>query len=135
METSAPNVRLLMRLGYWSVWHGLPAEAAVLFAGAQAARPASEVPVVGMAVLAMAMNQPASAVTLLRGQPPAGHPPSDLVQAHLGCALCLAGEEAEGRGLLSRLAAGANDPAARQMAATLSALPTAQLSPSLPKVL
>jgi hypothetical protein len=135
METSGPIVRLLMRLGYWSVWHGLHTEASVLFAGAQAARPASEVPVVGMAVLAMAMNQPASAVNLLRGQAPAGNPPSDLVEAHLGCALCLAGEEAEGRGILSRLAAGAKDAATRQMAATLSALPTAQLSPSLPKVL
>lgn len=135
MDTSGPNVRLLMRLGYWSVWHGLYAEASVLFEGAQAARPASEVPAVGMAVLAMAMNQPAAAAKLLRSLAPAGGPRSEMVDAHLGCALCLAGEEAEGRDILKRVAAGAKDPAARQMAVTLRDLPTAQLAPSLAKVL
>lgn len=135
MDTSGPNVRLLMRLGYWSVWHGLYAEASVLFEGAQAARPGSEVPAVGMAVLAMAMNQPAAAVSLLRTLAPAGAPRSEMVEAHLGCALCLAGEESEGRGILKRLSTAAKDPAARQMATTLCALPTSQLSPNLSKVL
>jgi hypothetical protein len=134
METSGPNVRLLMRLGYWSVWNGLYAEASVLFTGAKSARPASEVPVVGMAVLAMVMNQPASAVALLRSMSSPGGQASELVEAHLGCALCLAGEEVDGRGILSRLASQAKDPAARQMAVNLSALPTAQLTPSLSKI-
>ena len=39
MQTSGELVRLLMRTGYWSVWHGLYAEAAALFNGAKAARP------------------------------------------------------------------------------------------------
>src|ERR1044071_123179 len=103
METPAELVRLLMRLGYWSVWHGLYAEAATLFNGARAARPQSELPVLGMAVLAMTMQRPEAAVQLLRETAVPLNPASDLVQAHIGCALRLAGHEDEGMGLLTRI--------------------------------
>jgi hypothetical protein len=135
METSGELVRLLMRTGYWSVWHGLYAEAAALFNGAKAARPESEMPVLGMAVLAMVMQQPDSAVQLLRENALALAPRSELVQAHLGCALRLAGEESEGQDLLQRVVAGSRDEDARRMAVNLLRLSPSQLSPQLAKVL
>ncbi|HRE08796.1 MAG TPA: hypothetical protein PKX00_24470 [Opitutaceae bacterium] len=135
MHTSGELVRLLMRTGYWSVWHGLYAEAAALFNGAKAARPESEVPVLGMAVLAMVMQQPDSAVQLLRENALALAPRSELVQAHLGCALRLAGEESEGQDLLQRVVASGRDEDARRMAVNLLRLSPSQLSPQLAKVL
>ncbi len=135
MDTPAEVVRLLLRTGYWSMWNGLYAEAAALFNGARAARPESEVPVLGMAVLAMVMQQPDSAVQLLREKAAALNPQSELVQAHLGCALRLAGREAEGQEILSRLAASAVEPDARLMATNLVGLSAQQLSPQLAKIL
>jgi thioredoxin-like negative regulator of GroEL len=135
MHTPAEQVRLLMRLGYWSVWHGLYAEAATLFNGARAARPESEVPVLGMAVLAMVMQKAESAVQLLRELAAPLNPTSELVQAHLGCALRLAGQETEGMRLLQRLAVQATDGDARLMAFNLVALSTDQLKPQLAKLL
>lgn len=135
METPAELVRLLLRIGYWSVWHGLYSEAAALFSGAKAARPESEVPVLGMAVLAMVMQQPDSAVQVLREKALPLNPGSELVQAHLGCALRLAGRETEGLEILARLAGSATDPDARLMASNLVRLAPAQLSPQLAKIL
>lgn len=135
MDIAGENVRLLMRLGYWSLWHGLYAEASAIFTGAQVARPTSEVPVIGQAVLAMAMNQSSAAVDLLRSLAKNGDRLSEMAETHLGCALCLAGEEAAGREILSRIASQGREESARQMAANLSSLPTSQLNPSLPKVL
>jgi hypothetical protein len=133
METPAPTVRLLMRLGYWSVWHGLHAEAAVLFSGAQAARPASEVPILGMAVLAIVMNQPGHAVELLRQASTAAS--NELIDVHQGCALRLMGEETAGMEILQRVANAGQSPDARQMAANLATLGTEQLHPQLAKIL
>ncbi|PTY07834.1 hypothetical protein DB347_06305 [Opitutaceae bacterium EW11] len=135
METPAELVRLLMRLGYWSVWHGLYGEAAALFDGARAARPESEVPVLGMAVLAMVMQRPEAAVELLRNEAAALAPRSELVRAHIGCALRLAGEEEEGRRILDQLSSEGRDADARLMAANLVRLPAEQLKPQLAKVL
>jgi thioredoxin-like negative regulator of GroEL len=135
METPAELVRLLMRLGYWSVWHGLYAEAATLFNGARAARPQSELPVLGMAVLAMVMHQPESAAQLLRETAVPLNPASELVQAHIGCALRLAGEESEGMALLTRLSRDGSDADARLMAANLVRLAPDQLKPQFAKVL
>jgi thioredoxin-like negative regulator of GroEL len=135
METPAELLRLLLRTGYWSVWHGLYAEAAALFSGAKAARPESEVPVLGMAVLAMVMQQPDSAVQVLREKALPLNPQSELVQAHLGCALRLAGREADGQHILGRLAASGRDPDARLMAANIVGLSPAQLSPQLARIL
>jgi len=134
METPGNTVRLLMRLGYWAVWHGLYTEAAALFRGAQAARPTSDVPVIGMAVLAMAMGKPESAVDLLKTEVAAGRS-SAQVQAHLGYALRLAGAEMEGAELLHRVAQGDSDAQARQMASNLLSLEADQLQPKLAKIL
>jgi hypothetical protein len=135
MQTSGETVRLMMRLGYWSVWHGLYREAAALFSGAQAARPQSEVPMLGMAVLALALNKPEAAVELLRDQAKPLNPTSELVEAHLGCALRLAGQEAAGMALLQRLALQGADANARQMATNLVGLTADQLKPHLAKIL
>ncbi len=135
METSAETVRLLMRTGYWSVWHGLYAEAAALFNGAKAARPESELPVLGMAVLSMVMQNAESAVRLLREMAVPLNPRSELVQAHLGCALRLAGQEAEGMEILQRLSTRGTDADARLMSANLVRLSAEQLKPQLAKIL
>ena len=135
METPAELVRLLMRIGYWSMWHGLYAEAATLFNGARAARPESELPVLGMSVLAMVMQRPEHAVQLLRETALPRNPANELVQAHLGCALRLAGHEDEGVEILHRLSSRGRDADARLMAANLVRLSPDQLTPSLAKVL
>ena len=62
-------------------------------------------------------------------------PRSELVQAHLGCALRLAGEESEGQDLLQRVVASGRDEDARRMAVNLLRLSPSQLSPQLAKVL
>lgn len=134
METPGELVRLLMRIGYWSVWNGLYAEAAALFNGARAARPHSELPVLGMAVLAMVMQKPESAVQLLRETALPLNPGSALVQAHLGCALRLAGQESEGMEVLATVARG-GDPDAGLMARNLVELSVDQLKPQLAHVL
>jgi hypothetical protein len=135
METPAETLRLLMRIGYWSVWHGLYKEAAAIFDGARAARPASEMPVLGMAVLAMVMKQPDFAVQLLRETAVPLSPRSELVQSHLGCALRLAGQESEGMEILRRISSQGKDADARQMAANLTRLTADQLKPQLAKIL
>jgi hypothetical protein len=135
MNPPAELVRLLMRIGYWSVWHGLYADAAALFNGVRAARPQSELPVLGMAVLALVLQKPESAVQLLRESAVPLNPGSELVQAHLGCALRLAGREAEGLEILVRLSAHGADADARLMAANLLGLAPDQLNPQLATVL
>jgi hypothetical protein len=135
MEIAGENVRLLMRLGYWALWRGLYAEASAIFAGAHAARPASEVPIIAHAVLAMAMNEPKAAVTVLRGLAREGQPLSEMAETHLGCALCLAGEEDAGRQILQRISAQGREETTRRMASTLAGMPTSQLAPGLAKVL
>ena len=99
----------------------------------QAARPASEVPVLGMAVLAMVMNQPGHAVELLRQA--AATVPNELIDVHQGCALRLMGDEAAGLEILQRVATTGQAPDARQMAANLAALGAEQLHPQLAKIL
>jgi hypothetical protein len=135
METSGELVRLLMRLGYWSTWNGLYAEAATLFQGARAARPQSEIPVLGMAVLAMVMHKPEAAVQLLRESAVPLNPASELVEAHVGCALRLAGSEDEGMEILSRLSATAKDESARSMAASLVSLKPEYVKTEIARVL
>ena len=135
METSGELVRLLMRLGYWSTWNGLYAEAATLFQGARAARPQSEIPVLGMAVLAMVMHKPEAAVQLLREAAVPLNPASELVEAHVGCALRLAGSEDEGMEILSRLSATAKDESARSMAASLVSLKPEYVKTEIARVL
>lgn len=135
MDTPGDVVRLLLRLGYWSMWHGLYREAATLFRGARAARPASEVPVLGMAVLALLMQKPESAVSLLEETALALNPTSDLVRAHLGVAHRLAGNEDEGLSLLQTVAAQTRDLDAKSMAESLLHLPVEHLRPHLAHVL
>ncbi|MEY4940348.1 MAG: hypothetical protein RIQ93_2083 [Verrucomicrobiota bacterium] len=135
MQTSSETVRLMMRLGYWSVWHGLYTEAAALFSGTQAARPQSEIPIIGMAVLSMAMNRPEYAVQILREQALPLNPQSDLVSAHLGCALRVAGQEDEGLQILRQIAISSTDQNARQMAQNLETKAAEQLKPLLSKIL
>ena len=116
-------VRLLTEIGLMGAGHGCAAEADAIFAALMAARPDSELPVVGAAMARLGAGQPEGAVALLRDKALKINPASDDARSVLGLALRLAGRAAESQAVLRELAETGRDPKAVSLARTLLATP------------
>lgn len=101
---STELVRTLMEVGYVAIGFGRFADAETIFAGVQAARPESELPAIGRAVVRLNSGRPQDAVRLLEGEALKRNPDSDLAKSFLGLALKQTGENSRSRQLLEDVA-------------------------------
>jgi hypothetical protein len=120
-EIGTPLVRLMMEIGYLATGNGFSAEADLIFEGLRAVRPASEIPIIGLAVTRMNSGRHFEAVSLLQEQALRLCPGSELAQGFLGLALRLAGHTGRSQSVLEDLAAKATNPCAGAMARALLA--------------
>lgn len=124
-------VRLLMRVGYAAAWNGLHKEAISMFDGVGAARPESELPVIGAAVVALLSgNYDVAAKTLLEGALQL-NPESALARAHLGVVLRMRGDEEAGMAILREVSEQTTDADAAAMALNVISLSADQIKPNL----
>jgi len=107
-----------MEIGYVAAGGGMTAQADVIFAGVQAARPDSELPLIGRAVARLNAGRADEAIALLR-QALERNPDSDLAAAFLGLALSQAGLQSAADALLQQVRAANRDPQAAALAASL----------------
>jgi len=126
-EVEPELLRLLLRLGYMAAWQGWQREAVAIFQAVRAARPQSELPAIGAAVLAMMAGNSELAVQMLREEALRLNPDSDYAKAHLGCALRLNGQDEEGLKLLTDLEQNSTEPSVREMAQNLRQFSRTQL--------
>lgn len=118
MDIGTEAVRRLMEIGYMAAGGGMTAQADVIFAGVQAARPDSELPLIGRAVARLNSGRADDAITLLR-QALERNPDSDLAAAFLGLALSQAGLRSAADALLQQVRAANRDPQAAALAGSL----------------
>ncbi len=90
MTPSTQSVQQLMEIGLIAAGNGLLSDAECLFAGIEAVRPESELPLVGRAFVRMNAGRHLDAVNLLQ-QAMEKNPDSDLALSFMGMALKLAG--------------------------------------------
>jgi Flp pilus assembly protein TadD len=95
VELKSDDVRTLVDLGFIALSHGRTDEAAAMFAGAQAARPAQEAGFIGTALVSLARGNPEAAVKTLRSLPP-----TDAARTFLAMALNRSGDRAAARDIL-----------------------------------
>lgn len=118
MEVNTETVQSLMEIGYVAVGCGYFAEAEAIFAGVQAARPASELPQLGRAMAKLNAGQVNEAISLLRGALET-NPDSDLAMSFLGLALRKAGLGQASRDVLDQVIRANHQPEAVALARSL----------------
>lgn len=119
MPIDTEVVQRLLEVGYYAISRGQPEKAEKIFQGLSAARPESEYPVIGLAVLKMNSNQPDEAVTLLKQSPVASASP--MGRGFLALALKLGGKSDQSREILAELLDGPEDDQATQLAHAIQA--------------
>ena len=102
MQPSTESVQRLMEIGFVAVGNGLLTDAEAIFAGVQAVRPDSELPLIGRAFVRMNARQYREAVRLLQ-QAMEKNPESDLAMGFLGAALKLSGMNQTSREVLQQV--------------------------------
>lgn len=115
MNLTTETLQSLMEAGYVAAGRGLAPLAERIFAGVEAARPDSDAPAIGRAVLALNVGDAAAAVELLRGAL-AKHPDSDVTKSFLGLALRQAGLNQQCEQVLGDVVGAGRDPAAKALA-------------------
>jgi Flp pilus assembly protein TadD len=95
VDLKSDDVRTLVDLGFIALSHGRNDEAAAIFAGAQAARPAQEAGFIGSALVSLARGNLEAAVKTLRSLPP-----TDAARTFLAMALNRTGDRAAAREIL-----------------------------------
>lgn len=115
MDLKTETVQRLMEIGYMAAGAGRSADADVIFTAVQAARPESEYPQIGRAVVCLNAGLHAEAIAVLRGALEI-NPDSDLAMAFLGFALQQAGLAQESQQVLQQVVDADGDPDAVAMA-------------------
>lgn len=90
MQPSTEQVQRLMEIAFVATGNGLTSDAETIFAGIQAVRPESELPIIGRAIIKMNSGQLQDSIHLLR-EALLHNPDSDLGLSFLGVALQLSG--------------------------------------------
>lgn len=90
MQPSTEQVQRLMEIAFVAAGNGLTSDAETIFAGIQAVRPESELPIIGRAIIKMNSGQLQDSIHLLR-EALLHNPDSDLGLSFLGVALQLSG--------------------------------------------
>lgn len=96
---------------------GMHRDAETIFVGVQAARPKSEAPQIGRALVRLNLGQPDAAALILRDALQK-HPDSAAAMAHLGVALQQAGMRSAAENVLQQAAEVENDPTSAALAKT-----------------
>lgn len=118
MEPSTESVQRLMEIGFIAAGNGLLADAEAIFQGVQAARPESELPLVGRAFIRMNARQHRDAALLLQ-QAMEKNPDSDLAMSFLGAALQMSGMNQASRDVLQQVIAENGNEQAVELAKAL----------------
>jgi predicted Zn-dependent protease len=98
VEMKADDVRMLAELGFVALSRGRNDEAAAIFAGVQAARPAQEAGFIGSSFVHLARGELDAAIKTLRSLPP-----SDTARTFLAMALNRSGDRAAAREILNEV--------------------------------
>ncbi len=119
MQADTNLVQLLMEIGYLAAGYGFYKEANTIFKGVRAARPKSEFPFIGMAVVKMNQGKYHDAIAVLNDHALRNNPESGLAKSFLGLALKLAGDTRKSREILLQVNPSAGNRAAADMAQAL----------------
>ena len=98
VELRSDDMRTLVDLGFIALYRGRNDEAAAIFAGAQAARPAQEAGFIGSALVNLARGELDAAVKTLRSLPP-----TDAARTFLAIALNRSGDRTTAREILAEM--------------------------------
>ncbi|MEM6654264.1 MAG: tetratricopeptide repeat protein [Planctomycetota bacterium] len=118
MELTTETVQQLMEIGYVAAGAGRFADADAIFAAVQAARPESEYPQIGRAVVCLNADRTPEAIAILRGALQI-NPDSDLAMAFLGFALRQAGLTQQSDEVLKQVIDAGGQPEAVAVARSL----------------
>lgn len=118
-EISKEILQVLMEIGYVAIGRGLESAAETIFNGVSAARPNSELPVIGAAVTKMNFGDFASAVKLLGEKALVINPKSDLAKCFLGVVSFYCGSLKEALSILPDIIANSSDESAVKIATSI----------------
>ena len=111
MNPSSESVQRLMELGFIAAANGHAKDAEVIFAGVQAVRPDSELPMIGNAFVAMSNGKLPDTIQTLQAAVQK-NPESELAQSFLGATLKIAGMNQAADQALQRVIDTGSDKAA-----------------------
>jgi hypothetical protein len=115
-EISTELVRTLFEIGYVAVGRGLQSCAEDIFNALAAARPESELPLVGLAVCKINFGNFVAATTLLLEKALKINPSSDIAKCFLGVAFHYCGAEKEALEIMNGIVSDGNDASALEIA-------------------
>ncbi|MDR1528685.1 MAG: hypothetical protein LBS22_03840 [Puniceicoccales bacterium] len=116
LPVSTEVVRCLMDIGYVAVGRGLQSQATNIFNGIIAARPSSELPLIGLAVCKLNFGYVVDAAKILAEQALRLNPNSGIAKCFLAVAIKALGNEQEACDLMHQICDDTTDPAAKAMA-------------------
>ncbi|MDR2628619.1 MAG: hypothetical protein LBC30_01330 [Puniceicoccales bacterium] len=117
LPVSPEMVRCLMDVGYVATGRGLQSQAINIFNGIIAARPSSELPLIGLAVCKLNFGYVVDAAKILTEQALKLNPSSGIAKCFLAVAIKALGHGQEARDLMHQVCDdAAADPAAKTMA-------------------
>jgi Flp pilus assembly protein TadD len=119
MEIEPKLIQMLMEAGYLAGGYGFFEESQRIFEGIRAARPDSELPLIGLALSKINEGKHEEASRILWDQALKLNPESDLAKSFLGLSLKLGGLTSESRTLLQEVVDADRDDAAVNMARNL----------------
>ncbi|MDR3144624.1 MAG: hypothetical protein LBT64_03980 [Puniceicoccales bacterium] len=114
-------VQLLMELGYVAVGRGLQLQAQAIFDGLAAARPNSEIPLIGLAVCKINFGDFLGASKILAEQALRINPDSGMAKCFLAMAIKEIGGKREAEELIGQVIETCEEPAAKKLAESLRA--------------
>jgi hypothetical protein len=117
LPVSTEIVRCLMDIGYVATGRGLQSQATNIFNGIVAARPSSELPLIGLAVCKLNFGYVVDAAKILAEQALRLNPDSGLAKCFLAVAIRALGKEKEACDLMHQVCNDTTaEPAAKAMA-------------------
>ncbi|MDR2776542.1 MAG: hypothetical protein LBB17_00640 [Puniceicoccales bacterium] len=116
LPVSTEMVRCLMDIGYVATGRGLQSQATSIFNGVVAARPSSELPLIGLAVCKLNFGYVVDAAKILAEQALKLNPNSGTAKCFLAVAIKALGQEQEACDLMHQVCDDTTEPAAKAMA-------------------
>ena len=118
MTIDTSLVQQLMEIGYLATGGGMSTEAATIFTALEAARPESELPLVGQGVTHLNAGRTSDAIAVLR-KALDRNPDSEFAATFLGLSLTQAGLTQAAENILKQVEATGKDPHAVNLAKSL----------------
>ncbi|MDR2603161.1 MAG: hypothetical protein LBC11_01180 [Puniceicoccales bacterium] len=118
LPVSTEMVKCLMEVGYVAIGRGLQSQATNIFQGIIAARPSSELPLIGLAICKLNFGYIVDAAKILAEQALRLNPDSGLAKCFLAISIRALGREREACDLMRHVCddTNNNDPVAKAMA-------------------